>query len=156
MATPKLKLVPAERERQPSSHSTKSPEFYSPWKQEFRGLSQLASTLTGLLLGAILLGAFLYAYSWVQQKGRMPTRPPNPNEQEFLVVTGVYIHSEPNVSKNTRIGVCDQGARVRVVGTQAVGKRVWYEIKILSEHPKNLDSANRNWVAAECLTMLRQ
>jgi hypothetical protein len=158
MATPKLKLVPPKREEQPYRNSTESQGFYAPWRQEFWKVSQLGSTLTGLLLGTLLLGGFLYAYNLIQQitSGKTIPQSAESSMQEYVVTTSAYIHSEPSVSKNSRIGVCEQGARLQVVGTQVAEGRVWYEIKILSQHAKSLDSANRMWVAADCVTMLRK
>lgn len=158
MATPKLKLVPPEREPRSARYSTESGDFSAPWKQEFRGLSQLTSTLTGLLLGAILLGGFLYAYNLIQQvsSGKGGSQPVGSSSQEYASLMNVNIHSKPGANKNTRIGVCNQGARIQVVGTQVISGKVWYEIKLLSEHPKKLDSAPHLWVAAEYFTMLRQ
>jgi hypothetical protein len=154
MATPKLKLVTPNREQQTSGVSAESRGFAEPWRQQFWGLSQLTSTLVGLLLGTAIVAAFIYAYNRIG--GTTTPVPATSGATEYVVTTTVFIHSEPGESKKTRIGLCEQGTRIRVIGTQAVGSRTWYEIEISSQHKKSLDSAARKWVASECVTMLRK
>jgi hypothetical protein len=157
MAVPKLKIVAREREQQFSAVSADSHWFFEPWIQVFKGLSQLASVLVGILIGAILFFLFMYAYNRIPpiENGQKNPQPANTGAQEFVALKNVFIHNKPDVSADTRIGVCEQGARLRVIGTQSIGKRVWYEIEILSKHSMKLDSTGKKWVAGESVTMSR-
>ena len=104
------------------------------------------------------MAGFFYAYDWIQRisKGKTTPQSAESSMQEYVVTTTAFIHSQPSMSKSSRIGVCEQGGRLQVVGTQVAEGRLWYEIKILSQHAKCQDSARRKWVSADCATMLRK
>jgi len=153
VALPKLKLVSRDNEEQRSTNPLRHDGFFQSWYQEAQGLSRLASTLVGLLINAVLVGVFLIV--WIKLQPWTSPQMPMEAAPEYVASSSLYVFSKPGLIKANRVGACAIGTRVKVIGTATVDGQVWYEIEILSEHPKNLDSLKQKWVLGARLVMTR-
>ena len=122
--------------------------FDETWRRDFKGLSQLTSHLTQVVLGAAVFLAFVAAYNWIHHAAE--------NGQEWVATTSINIHSEPDVSRTTRIGICEQGTRLRVINTRTIDKRIWYEVEVIGKAPTLSKADSRMWLAAEYVTLLHK
>jgi hypothetical protein len=152
MARPELKLVPRNHEEHRSTYPTRNNGFFHSWVQEAHSLSRLTSTLVGLLIGTVVMGVFLFVWTKLQV---LTSASPTQGPPEYVATSTLHVFSKPGLIKGNRVGDCPPGTRARVIGTANVDGQVWYEIEILSEHPKTIHSLKQKWVLATRLVMAR-
>jgi|GEM_PF-5600092 len=148
MVSPDRALVRADWDR--TDVVTVTPDeswFDETWRDNLKGVSHLTSYLTVAILSTVVIAGFLFTYKRLAPAGQ--------SGQEWVAIKDVNIHSKPDVSKKTRMGVCEQGSRLRVIGTRTTDKRTLYEVEFVGNQPADSKPPARKWIAQEYVTLVR-
>lgn len=114
--------------------------------------------VVGFAIFVVVL-VFIFAEGWLKRKLDIGQGPSGQSQSfaglEHVATTEINLREGPGANTN-KIGLCEKGSRVRVVGTSVNGSTTWYEIELLSQPQKEPNSQRHGWIAARYVTQLRQ